>query len=129
MKNPSRQKGFTLLEVMVTVSIIAIALISIFDLHTQTISMNIDTQFNATAPFLARKKWTELEMLPIHELTPGSGDFGEEFPGFAWKVAAEDIQAEELKTSRFLLKKIDIQISFNHEEMVYEMRTYRAFQE
>jgi len=56
--------GFTLLETMVAVSIIAIVLVSIYKLHIQTISMNITAKFYATAPFLAQEKISELELSP-----------------------------------------------------------------
>lgn len=126
--DPSREKGFTLLEVMVTISIIAIALISLFDLQTQTISMNMESGFYATAPFLAQKKLAELELSPIHEMASGSGDFSDEFPGYTWKVTVEDIQSEALKTGSILFKKIDVLIGFHQEALQYEMRIYRTFQ-
>ena len=40
--------GFTLLEVMVSLSIIAIALLAVYGNYSQTIAMNTDQQFNTT---------------------------------------------------------------------------------
>jgi len=56
--------GFTLLETMVAVSIIAIVLVSIYKLHIQTISMNITAKFYATAPFWHKKKYQSWNCRP-----------------------------------------------------------------
>jgi prepilin-type N-terminal cleavage/methylation domain-containing protein len=120
-------QGFTLLEIMVTVAIMAIVLVSIFDLHSQTISMNIDAKFYATAPFLAQQKLTELEMAQFEEPSNNAGDFDETYPGFAWQVNVEDIQTEVLTTAGLGFKKIIIQIGFNDNERTYSLETYRYF--
>ena len=51
--------GFTLLEILVAMSVITFTLISVFRLYTQTIAMNPLLSFNTTAPFLAQKKMAE----------------------------------------------------------------------
>ncbi len=117
------EAGFTLLEILVAMSIITFALIAIFRLYTQTISMNYLLSFNSTAPFLAQKKMAELTSMPGEELGDNSGDFEEEFPGYAWVVSVEDVVSESLKTED--LKKIDVRVSLNGDEHVYDLRRYR----
>ena len=125
----SANKGFTLLEIMVTVSIMAIVLVSIFDLHSQTISMNIDAKFYATAPFLAQTKLTERELTPLEDLLGDSGEFGADYPGFSWEINVEEVQPEGLTTSGIGFKKITVNIDFNDDELNYELVTYRYFYE
>jgi general secretion pathway protein I len=115
--------GFTLLEILVAMSIITFALISIFRLYTQTISMNHRLSFNTTAPFLAQKKMAEMTSIPGEELGDNSGDFGEEFPGYTWAVSIEDVVSETLETED--LKKIDVRVSMNDNEHTYFLRRYR----
>ena len=122
-------KGFTLLEIMVVLSIAAIALISIFDLQAQTVSMNMAAKFNATAPFLAQEKLAELEMLPAGDTPGDSGDFGEKYPGFEWEITVEDIRTDLFKSEEMGLKKIEVLIGFNNEELEYRLRVYRLSQD
>ena len=117
------QSGFTLLEILVAMSIITFALMAIFRLYTQTISMNHLLSFNTTAPFLAQKKMAELTSMPGKELGDNSGVFGEEFPGYSWAVSVADVDSETLETED--LKKIDVRVSMNDDEQTYFLRRYR----
>lgn len=118
------QAGFTLLETMVAISIIAIVVVAVFQLQSQTIAMTIDAQFYAISPLLAQKKLAEIELSPRDKLGEGAGDFGDAFPGYAWKTAVSDIESELLGTVAENLKKVDISISFNEDERTYQVRTY-----
>jgi general secretion pathway protein I len=115
--------GFTLLEILVAMSIVTIALIAVFRLYTQTISMNHLLSFNITAPFLAQKKMAEQTSLPGNDLSDDAGDFGEEFQGYTWSVSVEDVISEVLETED--LKKIDVRVSINGDEHTYFLRRYR----
>jgi general secretion pathway protein I len=115
--------GFTLLEILVAMSIITFALIAIFRLYMQTISMNHLLSFNVTAPFLAQKKMAEQTSLPGKELGDDAGNFGEEFPGYTWAVFVEDVISEVLETED--LKRIDVRVSINAGEHTYFLRRYR----
>lgn len=117
--------GFTLLEIMVSISIIAIVLVAVYRMHTQTISMNTSVKFYTTASLMAHGKMAELEITTPNELTNDSGDFGEEFPGYRWNLSIEDIESNFLGTTARDLKKIDVTISFNNDELTYNLRKYR----
>lgn len=121
-------RGFTLIEVSVAVFIIAIVLLAVYRLHSQTLSMNFSARFYTTAPLLAQKKLAEIEMTELLELSDESGEFGEDFPGYTWEFVIGDVESELLKTTAEELKKIDLKISFNRGELEYNVRTYRYFQ-
>ena len=127
--NLQPDSGFTLLEIMVAVSIIAIVLVSVYKMQAQTISMNHAARFDATAPLLARQKLAEVEIENPGEQTDDSGDFGDEFPGYRWNVVIEDIDSELLENIAENLKQININISLNTDEFTYRLRTYRFMQE
>ena len=59
MGNTPKDSGFTLLEILVAISIISIALIAVYRLYTQTLSMHQFQIFNTQAPMLAQKKMAE----------------------------------------------------------------------
>ena len=124
-RNLQSDFGFTLLEIMVAVSIIAIVLVSIYKMQAQTISMNYEARFYATAPLLAQFKMTEQETKSLEDLTSDSGNFGDDFPGYSWSMAVDDVESEALGNTAKDLKKIDVTIFLNNDEFTYSLRTYR----
>lgn len=129
LKRPTRNLqldfGFTLLEIMVAVSIIAIVLVSIYKMQAQTIAMNYEARFYATAPLLAQFKMTEQETKSLEDLTSDSGNFDDDFPGYTWSMAVDDVESEALGNTAKDLKRIDVTIFLNNDEFTYSLRTYR----
>ena len=120
------QQGFTLLEVMVAISIIAIALTTIFGSQSQGVSFGTEVKFNVTAALLASLKLAELESGRM-EPDSDSGDFGDEFPGFTWKTEAEkaDIDGPEALTDISEdLHLVDLTVSWGEEVYNYQARIY-----
>ena len=118
-------RGFTLLEVMVSLAIIAIALMAVYGNYSQTIAMNTDQQFNTLAPLLAAKVAADFENRSLDDLADESGNFGSEFEGFEWVVKVEPIPSDILGNIAEDLHSIDITVSFNNAEKVFHCRTIR----
>ena len=125
----TENRGFTLLEVMVAVSIMAIVLTAVYRLHSQTISMSGSARFYTNAPLLAQRTMSELETKPDEFQGNSSGDYGEEFPGYTWNVQVEDVESEELGEAAEDLKRIDVSVTLNDGEFNYSFRTYRLMPE
>ena len=117
-------KGFTLLEVMVSVAIIAIVLVSILRLQGQTISMNETIRFYTIAPLLADSKISEINLNPSNFELSSSGDFGDEYPGYTWKVQIEEMKIDVIESPELTLKKIDVFISLNNGELKFSLRHF-----
>ncbi len=117
--------GFTLLEVMVALAIMAIVLVSVYRMHSQSLTMNMAARFYTQAPILAQGKIAELEALSSGVFPENSGDFGEQFPGYSWKTSVADITSEILGEVAEDLKRVDITVSLNENQFVYNLRTYR----
>jgi len=122
-------QAFTLLEVMVAVSIMAIVLIAVYRMQAQTIAMSNASRFYTTAPLLAQSKIAELGIISSVELGGGSGDFGEDFPGYTWNLEIEEMESEVLGSYAKDLKRIDVSVNFNEGEFVYGFRTYKFLEE
>ncbi len=117
--------GFTLLEVMVALAVMSIVLVSVYRMHSQSLAMNTAARFYTQAPLLAKSKMVEIEALTSSAFPTDSGDFGEEFPGYSWQASTADINSEILGEVAEDLKRIDIKVSLNEDQFVYNLRTYR----
>jgi general secretion pathway protein I len=123
------ESGFTLLEVMVSVAILSIVLVGLYRLHSQSLTLSTRSRFNTQAPMLAQSKLNEMEADSESEFSNDFGDFGDNFPGYAWKVEVEEIGIEALGEISQDFKKIDVTVSYNENEFVYALRTYRLVRE
>lgn len=110
-------RGFTLLEVMIAIAIIAIAFSSLFGSQSVSLSLATEAKFNSTASFLAQEKLAELES-GISGFNDDEGDFGEEFPDFSWKIEARDGDFGEIEALDELERpviRLDLTISWQGE--------------
>jgi len=124
-----QKRGFTLLEVMVALSIIAIVLVSVYRMHAQTVSMNNEVRFYVTAPMLAQIKMAEIKSESLEDIGDDSGDYGDEFPDYRWNMVIDDVESTALGNIARDLKKIDLLISFNNDEFTYNLRAYKYFKD
>lgn len=121
--------GFTLLEVMVAVAIMAIVLVAVYRLHAQTIAMSGAARFYTTAPFLAEEALAQVEFKAANELGGDSGEFGDAFAGFTWQATVETVESEYLGQVAEDLKRIDLTVVYEPEGLSYSVRTYRMIYE
>jgi len=125
MKN-DKCSGFTLLEVMVAIAIIAIALTAVLGSQSQSLSLASEAKFSTTAAFLAQGKMAEIEAEKVEDLASDSGDFGEDFPGYGWELSVNDVTFDEPEGVSDHLKQIDLTVSWeDHDEYEYRLRLYR----
>ena len=105
-KRQTRRSGFTLLEVMIAMAILAIALVAVFQSQSQSISMAGSSRFLTTASLLAQSKMTEIEAVDMKDVKTENGDFGEGFPDYIWRVEVKDTELENVK-------KIEMTVTHN----------------
>ena len=123
-KRLSLDHGFTLLEVMVSLSIIAIVLVSIMRLQGQTISMNETIRFYTIAPLLAQSKMSEISQDPLAAISD-SGDFGTDFSGYTWEAQILDLNIDVVESPEIKLKKVDIIVKLNN-DLKFSLRQYMS---
>ncbi len=93
----SGPEGFTLLEVLISLLIIAIVLITCLRAQNQSIRLYTLSRDMTVATILARQKMGEIEAMGFPELGEEEGDFEEQFPGFTWKKAVSVTPFEEAR--------------------------------
>jgi general secretion pathway protein I len=128
-RQPGREDGFTLMEVMVAVSVVAIALMAIYRMHTQTLFMDARGRFDTLAVMLARQKLADIDTGDLSNLTGDSGNFGDDHPGYTWRFESETVSSDLLKQDGPTLRRIDLTISYNDDESVFTLTTYRHLYE
>jgi len=115
----------TLLEVMVSMGIAAIVLVSIYRLQTQSMAMERIAQFHTAAPLLAEQLVAQLELQAPDYPSANSGNFDDAYPGYTWEIETRDVDAYTDASGRALLKQIDIKVHLNDNEDIFTLRTYR----
>jgi type II secretion system protein I len=81
--------GFTLLEVMVSLAILATAFAAALRLHSDSIGMLISSRIHTNAAELAQFKMTDIEMHGLKQLGIRSGEFGDSAPDYVWDIQLE----------------------------------------
>jgi general secretion pathway protein I len=101
MKN--KTAGFTLLEVMVAMAILAMSLVAVYRLQSQSISLATESRFKTSAALLAQSKMAEVEAATALTNRTDSGDFGPDYPLYNWRLEITDTEFAQFK-------KIDVTV-------------------
>lgn len=91
----TNRKGFTLIEVLIAVVILAIAFTTLISATNQGIDMATRSKFITTSTLLAQKRIADV----ISDKSPrtpgtGQGDFGEDYRGYTYTESTESTQLE-----------------------------------
>lgn len=100
-KSTSAKHGFTLLEIMVALAIIAVALVSLLGLGNRSVHVNERLQRITVATLLAQEKMTQTE----HEASQGGvatvsgeqGEFDKPYDLYRWERTIEETPLPAVK--------------------------------
>ena len=123
-----KNTGFTLLEVMIAMAILAIALTSLFGSQSTSVALATETRFNIQAPLLARMQLARFQS--EEEVFADSGDFDDEFPGFKWELQVEDAVFPEseipsLEQLNDTLQHLILVVTWGDELYRYQLDSYQ----
>lgn len=121
--------GFTLMEVMVAVAVVAIALTAVYRMYAQTLFMDARGRFDTVAVMLARQKLADIDMGDLKDLGSDSGDFGKDYPGYQWQIQSEAVSSDLLKQDGPTLIRVIVTIRFDGDGSIFNLTTYRHLYE
>ena len=124
------EKGFTLMEILVSLAVLSIVLVSVFKLQSSTIALAEAAHFKLIAPILARQQLSALEKagLDPDELPR---EFEGEFQGYTLTCEVENgtdaADLEDILSGKPAeqLKKIRLTIYSPGEERRFSIETWR----
>ncbi|MEJ2588598.1 MAG: prepilin-type N-terminal cleavage/methylation domain-containing protein [Deltaproteobacteria bacterium] len=117
--------GFTLLEVMISVAVIAIAFVAVLGAQSRGISLSDESRFNTTAALLAQGKMAEISASGPDAIGARSGDFGKTFPAYAWALSTEPVSFEGAGKATERLRRVDLVVTYkDRSQYQYHIRWY-----
>jgi general secretion pathway protein I len=103
MSNHDSKNGFTLLEVVVALAIIAMVLVTLLGTHLMSLNLAHKNQEQMRIAMLARQKLEEIRITPFDSLNNDSGDFSPEYPNFSWEISVEEAEIDNLKNVKLTI--------------------------
>ena len=122
---PDLRRGFTFLETMVALAILSIVLTAVYRMQSQTISMDAEKQFLTLGPLLGAGKLAQLESTALEDGADDAGDFGEDYPGYSWRLSVEPVDSEYLADTGASLVHINMTVSYQEDTYTLHLKTYR----
>ena len=101
-----KNKGFTLLEIIISLGLITTALLAVFRLQAQNLDLQSEAQFITIANQLTQDRLSRIQSKGILEAGTSSGDFGDDFPYFIYQE--EIMEIEDIEN----LFKVKVSIAF-----------------
>lgn len=117
------RRGFTLIEIMVAIAVVAISFLSFYRLFSQTVAADSLIRFYTVAPLLAQQKMAEIISGTAPADYNGSGTF-ENYPGYRWQVRILEVSSESLGTAVADMKQVDLTIARDGDARSFPLRTY-----
>lgn len=126
------KRGFTLIEVMVSISLISLLFLSLFKMQSSTIKLAAGIKFNATAPILAKQLINQIEQDVIN-WTDTEGDFGEDYSGMGWTCDISEISFSDMdlitENNNKKIVKFDVTVTGLSGTHSYRISTWRLADE
>lgn len=116
-------RGFTLLEVMIAVSILSIGFFAIYSLFLQSVAASEAARFKQQAAFLSSLK-EEMWATDSSELSLDEGDFGDDYPGWRWRLTPSKVESKEFETVANRLSRVRLEVFQEGGKRLYGVTHY-----
>lgn len=95
-----RPRGFTLLEVLVALVVLAVALTALLSAQALAVRLRSQAAEITFATFLAQSRLTDIELGEFPDVGTREGDFGDAYPGYRWQVAVGETPFPKVREVR-----------------------------
>jgi prepilin-type N-terminal cleavage/methylation domain-containing protein len=90
-----KDRGFTLLEIIICLGLIALVLVAVFHLQAQNLDLQSEAQFMTTANSLLQERLSQIQAQERIEEGKFSGDFGKDFPEYTYTQEVSEVPDTE----------------------------------
>jgi prepilin-type N-terminal cleavage/methylation domain-containing protein len=90
-----KDQGFTLLEIIICLGLIALVLVAVFHLEAQSLDLQSEAQFMTTANCLLQDRLSQIQALENIEEGNTTGDFGEDYPDYTYTQEVSEVPDTE----------------------------------
>jgi len=120
---PAREDGFTLVEILVTLAILAAVLPALLNAFASAARNQALSDNSTTALYLLKFQMAQIEMEGFPDVGETSGEFGEN-SRYHWNAIIEDIESEEIENVR----RVQVTVTWQHKnrERSMSMTTFVA---
>ena len=95
MNRKGKDEGFTLLEIIICLGLIALVLVAVFHLQAQNLDLQSEAQFMTTATCLLQERLSQIQALEKLDEGTHSGDFGKDYPDYTYTQEVSEVPDTE----------------------------------
>ena len=95
LSRKGKDHGFTLLEIIICLGLIALVLVAVFHLQAQNLDLQCEAQFMTTATCLLQERLSQIQAQEKIEEGTNSGDFGKDYPDYTYKQEVSEVPDTE----------------------------------
>jgi len=95
LNRKGNDRGFTLLEIVICLGLLALVLMAVFHLQAQNLDLQSEAQFMTTATCLLQERISQIQAVERIEEGTNSGDFGKDYPDYTYKQEVSEVPDTE----------------------------------
>jgi len=95
LNRKGKNHGFTLLEIIICLGLIALVLVAVFHLQAQNLDLQSEAQFMTTATCLLQERLSQIQALERVEEGTNTGDFGQDYPDYTYTQEVSEVPDTE----------------------------------
>jgi prepilin-type N-terminal cleavage/methylation domain-containing protein len=91
LRRKRKDEGFTLIEIVISLGLIAVALLVVFHLQAQNLDLQSEAQFMTIAKGLLQGRMSQIASRETLSESASTGDIGEDFPDFTYREEISEV--------------------------------------
>lgn len=95
MNRKGKDHGFTLLEIVICLGLIALVLVAVFHLQAQNLDLQSEAQFMTVATCLLQERLSQIQAQEEIDEGTSTGDFGEDYPDYTYNQEVTEVPDTE----------------------------------